>query len=202
MQKMTMSWEAPGSLSSPRFFFNYEFINYISTWCISWVFVISLNASPPNASPGILWSRSLHHHLMHLLGFCDYIHCITTWCISWEDFVISLIASSLDAPLGILWFRSLHHHLMHLLTNCITHDASPKFLWSHWLHHHLMYLPTCGDFSTPLQMQRWGGKGQQGIKHLDRLLAKRNHTSDASWKFLCMFIQFVNGHSIDDSELP
>ncbi len=31
MQKMPTSWEAPGSLSSPRFFLNYEFTNYIAT---------------------------------------------------------------------------------------------------------------------------------------------------------------------------
>jgi hypothetical protein len=33
-------------------------------------------------------------------------------------------------------------------------------------------------------------------------MAKRNHTNDASWNFLCMFIQFVNGHNIDDGEPP
>jgi hypothetical protein len=41
---------------------------------------------------------------------------------------------------------------------------------------------------------------------LDKLLAKRNHTNDAGWNFLCVleihFIQFVNGHSIDDGEPP
>jgi len=51
-------------------------------------------------------------------------------------------------------------------------------------------------------MQRWGGKGQWSIEHLDRILAKRNHTSDAGWNFLCMFIKFVNGHSTDDGEPP
>jgi len=80
----------------------YGLIHCITTWCISWDFMISLTtsplASPPNASPEILWSQSLHHHLhhhmMHLLGFYVLTHYITTWCISW-DFVISLIASPL-----------------------------------------------------------------------------------------------------------
>jgi hypothetical protein len=102
-----------------------DFTHCITTWCISWDFMISLIASPPDASPGILWSHSLHHHLhhhlMHLLGFYDLTPCITTcittWCIFW-DFVISLTASPLDASLGFLWFRWLHHHLMHLLGFC------------------------------------------------------------------------------------
>jgi hypothetical protein len=119
--------------------------------------VSSLTTSPPNASLGFLWSHWLHHHLMHLLGFCDLIGCITTLCISWV-FIIS--------PR----FHWLHHHLMHLLgfcdlTNCITTwciswvfvillttsppNASLKFLWYHWLHHHLMYLLICGDVSIP-----------------------------------------------------
>ncbi len=148
---------------------------------ISWDFVISVIASPLDAFPRILWSHSLYHHLMHLLGFYDLTHCITihitTRCISW-DFMILLIASSSSSPLdaspGILWSHSLHHHLhhhlMHLLgfcdlTHCITTwciswvfvislttsppDAFPKFLWSHWLHHHLIYLPVCGDVITP-----------------------------------------------------
>jgi hypothetical protein len=33
-------------------------------------------------------------------------------------------------------------------------------------------------------------------------LAKRNHTSDVGWNFLCVFIQFVNGHSTDDGKPP
>jgi hypothetical protein len=37
---------------------------------------------------------------------------------------------------------------------------------------------------------------------LNGLLAKGNHTSDASWNFLCVFIQFVNGHSVNDDEPP
>jgi hypothetical protein len=57
-----------------------DLTNYITTWCISWDFVISLTASPPDASPRFLWSRWLHHHLMHLLNFCDFTGCITTWC--------------------------------------------------------------------------------------------------------------------------
>jgi hypothetical protein len=114
----------------------YDLTPYITTWCISWDFMISLIASPLDASPGILWSHSLHHHshhhLMHLLGFYDLTHYITiyitTWCIFW-DFVISLTtspsASPPNASFGILWSHSLHHHLMHLLgfcdfTNCIT----------------------------------------------------------------------------------
>jgi Fe-S-cluster formation regulator IscX/YfhJ len=153
-----MSWEVPDSLSSLGFFLNYEFTNYVATWCISLDFVIPLSTSPPllgfydftkisettsppDASPGILWFHSLHHHLMHLLGFYGLIHCITTcilwshslhhhlmhllgfydlthyittWCISW-DFMISLPTSPFDASPGILWFHSLHHHLMHLL---------------------------------------------------------------------------------------
>ncbi len=56
--------------------------DYITTWCISWDFMVSLTASPLDASPGILWFHSLHHHLMHLLSFCDFADCITTWCIS------------------------------------------------------------------------------------------------------------------------
>jgi hypothetical protein len=51
--------------------------------------VSSLTTSPPDASPGFLWSHWLHHHLMHLLGFCDLTNCITTLCISWV-FMISL----------------------------------------------------------------------------------------------------------------
>jgi hypothetical protein len=31
MEKMMTSWEAPGSLSSPRFFFKCELIGYITT---------------------------------------------------------------------------------------------------------------------------------------------------------------------------
>jgi hypothetical protein len=61
----------------------------ITTRCISWDFMISLIASSLDASPGILWSHSLHHHLMHLLGFYDLTHCIPP-------------ASPLDASLGIL----------------------------------------------------------------------------------------------------
>jgi len=34
------------------FFFSCEFTDYITIWCISWVFVISLTASLPDASPG------------------------------------------------------------------------------------------------------------------------------------------------------
>jgi hypothetical protein len=71
----------------------YELTHCITTWCISWDFMNSLTASPlaspPDASPRILWSHSLHHHLHH------------TWCISW-DFMISLTTSPLDASLGIL----------------------------------------------------------------------------------------------------
>jgi hypothetical protein len=75
--------------------------------------VSSLTASPPYASLGILWSHLLHHHLSwvfmislrsqrlhhhlmhllgfcdlndcimwHILGFCDLSDCITTRCIS------------------------------------------------------------------------------------------------------------------------
>jgi hypothetical protein len=36
--------------ASLRFFLNYELIDYITTWCISWVFVISLVASPHDVS--------------------------------------------------------------------------------------------------------------------------------------------------------
>jgi hypothetical protein len=111
--------------------------------------MISLTASPSDASLGrILWSHSLHHHLMHLLGFYDLAHHIITWCISWEDFVISLTASSLDASPRILWSRSLQHHLMHLLgrfcdlIHCIITNAFPGILWSRSLHHHLMHLLT------------------------------------------------------------
>jgi hypothetical protein len=87
----------------------------ITTWCISWVFVISLTASPPDASLGFLWSR---------WNFIDYI---TTWCISWV-FMISLR------------FHWLHHHLMHLMgfydlieisLTTSPLDASPGMLWSH-----------------------------------------------------------------------
>jgi hypothetical protein len=66
--------------ASPGFFFNCELTDYITTWCISWVFVISLTVSPPDASLGFLWFHWLHHHLMHLLGFCDLTGSITTWC--------------------------------------------------------------------------------------------------------------------------
>ncbi len=77
----------------------YDLTNYITTWCISWVFMISSRFH---------W---LHHHLMHFLGFYDLtkISLITS---PWV-FMISLKSH---------W---LHHHLMHLLlfcdvTNCIT----------------------------------------------------------------------------------
>jgi len=44
------------------------------------------------------------------------------------------------------------------------------------------------------------------MQHLDRFLAKRDHTSDVGWSFLCVleihFIQFVNEHNIDDGEPP
>ncbi len=53
-------------------FFNCELIDYITTWCISWVFVISLTASPPDASPGFLWSHWLHHHLM--FHYCTFLY--------------------------------------------------------------------------------------------------------------------------------
>jgi len=151
-----MGWEAPSLLSFLGFFFNFEFTNCITNWCISWDFVIPLTASPPflgfydlieileTASPpyasprilwfqwlhqvaslGILWSHSLHHHLMHLLGFYGFTHCITTWCISW-DFMVSLTTSPSTSPRDasprILWSHSLHHHLMHFLGCCnLTH---------------------------------------------------------------------------------
>jgi hypothetical protein len=134
---------------------HYHLLGFFST-------MSSLTALPLDASLGFLWSHWLHHHLMHLLGFCDLIHCITTWCISW-DFVISFIASPPNASHGrILWSHSLHHHLMHLLgfydfahyitTWCISWedfvisltasspDVSLGILWSGSLHHHLMHL--------------------------------------------------------------
>ncbi len=67
--------------ASPRFlWFHWDLTNCITTWCISWVFVISLTTSPPDASSKFLWSHWLHHHLMHLLSFCDLTGYITTWC--------------------------------------------------------------------------------------------------------------------------
>jgi hypothetical protein len=62
IQKMTTSWEAPNLMSSPGFFFNYELSDCITTWCLSWVFMILLRSH---------WL----HHLMHLL--CDVADCIT-----------------------------------------------------------------------------------------------------------------------------
>jgi hypothetical protein len=156
----------------------YDLTHCITTWCISWDFMISLTTSPPasplDASPRSLWSHSLHHHLMHLLGVYDLIHCINTWCISW-DFMISLTASPSASPPNasprILWSHSLHHHLhhhlMHLLgfydlthyiTTCITTwciswdfviSLTTSPLVFHSFHHHLMYLPVCGDVITP-----------------------------------------------------
>jgi hypothetical protein len=134
---------------------HYHLLGFFST-------MNSLTASPPDASLGILWSHSLHHHLMHLLGgFCDLTHYIITWCIFW-DFMISFTTSPPDASLGrILWSHSLHHHL-HLLgfydlVHCITTwciswedfvisfiasslDASHRILWSRSFHHHMMHL--------------------------------------------------------------
>jgi hypothetical protein len=104
--------------------------------------VSSLTTLPLDASLGILWShwlhhhlswvfmitlrfQRMHHHLMHLLGFCDLSDCITTWCISW-DFMISLIASPLDAYPKILWSHSLHHHLHHHLMHLLVfYDLTP-----------------------------------------------------------------------------
>ncbi len=45
-------------------------------------------------------------------------------------------------------------------------------------------------------------RGSEVMRHLDRLLAKRNHTSEAGRSFLCVWeilcVQFVNGHSTVD----
>jgi hypothetical protein len=87
---------------------------------LSWVFMISLR------------SQRLHQHLMHLLGFCDLSDCIRWHLLGFYD----------------------HHHLHHHLSwDFMIITTSPGILWSsppasppflgfydhHHLHHHLSW---------------------------------------------------------------
>jgi hypothetical protein len=64
-----------------------------------------------------------------------------------------------------------------------------------------MYLPICGDVSTPNKCK---GKEEKGSEVYNIWIGSwpKRITSDVGWNFLCVFIQFVNGHFIDDSEPP
>ncbi len=134
-KEMTMSQGGSSSSATPeKKCRRWRWVGRLPTRCHLLGFfstVSSRTTSPPDASPGFLWSHWLHHHLMHLLGFYDLVEislttsppnaspgflwshwnltdCITTWCISW-DFVISLTASPPNASPGFCDFA-----------NCIT----------------------------------------------------------------------------------
>ncbi len=98
MQKMPMSWEAPGSLSS----FGILWFHWLHHH-LSWVFMISLR------------SQRLHHHLMHLLGFCDISD-----CIRWH------LLGFCDLSDCIRW------HLLGFYDPIDYITTFPGFLWSCW----------------------------------------------------------------------
>ncbi len=137
--------------ASPPFlgflWYHWDLRDCITTWCISWDFVISVIASSGiswdfmiiTTSPRILWSSP------PLLGFYDHHH------LSW-DFMI--ITTYITTFLGILWsspptspasppllgfydHHHLHHHLMHFLVFVILLAASPLDVPSYmWGCHH------------------------------------------------------------------
>jgi hypothetical protein len=105
MQKMLTSWEASGSLSSLGILWSHWLHHHLS-----WVFMISMR------------SQRLHHHLMHLLGFCDLSDCIRWHLLGFDDHHhlhhhLSWDFMIITTSLGILWSSPPllgfydHHHL-------------------------------------------------------------------------------------------
>jgi hypothetical protein len=119
MQKMPTSWEAPGSLSSLGILWSHWLHHHLS-----WVFMI------------LLRSQRLHHHLMHLLGFCDLSDCIRWHLLGFYD-PINCITTFLGFFMISLRSQRLHHHLMHLLGFCDLSDCIKWHLLGFYDHHHL-----------------------------------------------------------------
>ncbi len=133
MQKMPTSWEAPDSLSSLGILWSHWLHHHLS-----WVFMISLR------------SQRLHHHLMHLLGFCDLNDFIRWHLLGFYDLAeILKIASPPDASLGILWSQWLHQvaSLGILWSSPLASPPTSPPLLGFYDHHHLswdfMIITTC-----------------------------------------------------------